>query len=358
MEQSLDKAPRRGVAFALGASVLFGMSTPLAKLLLSHIPAVLLASLFYLGSGFGLALWQGISYSFLPGYNQEAPLRKHDLAFLAGAIAFGGVCGPVLLLLGLSQTPASTSSLLLNLEGVFTAMLAWFAFNENYDRRIVIGMASVVAGGAVLVLSSTNPFLFLTAGSGLIAAACLCWALDNNLTRKVSHADPVQITMLKGLVAGTINLLLCLFNGIKLPALSTLAWACCLGFLSYGISLVLYVLALRHLGSARTGAYFSLAPFIGAFAGIVLLREPLTTNFMVAAALMAVGLYLHLSENHDHEHHHDELVHEHIHYHDEHHRHEHCTADPPGEPHTHVHRHQDITHKHRHFPDTHHGHDH
>ena len=349
--------PRQGIVFALLAALLFGAGTPLAKVLLSQVSPVLLAALFYLGSGLGLALIKSINYAFRNNTKAEAPLRKSDTGYLAGAFLSGGLCAPVLLMLGLASTPASSASLLLNLEAVFTALLAWIAFKENCDRRIVLGMLAIVSGSSVLAFSQT-PDHTISTGSLLIVAACFAWGLDNNLTRKVSLADPLQISMLKGTTAGAVNLILCLAAGIKLPSLSTVVLCTFLGFWSYGVSLVLYVLALRHIGSARSGAYFSVAPFIGATAGIIFLHEELTVKFAAATALMGLGLWLHLSENHAHEHLHQALVHEHSHVHDEHHSHEHTLSDPPGEPHSHVHRHESICHEHAHYPDAHHQHDH
>lgn len=361
MENNPDTSTKpklnKGIVFALLASLLFGVSTPLAKPLLSQVQPMLLAGLFYLGSGIGLLLWKLISSAYLPKNNTEAPLRKPDILWLTGAIAAGGICGPILLMLGLSKTPASSASLLLNLEGVFTALLAWIAFKENCDRRIVFGMLTIVAGGAVLAFSASSGPLFTT-GSVFIVGACFAWGLDNNLTRKVSHADPLQIAMLKGLIAGSVTVFLCLIRGVPLPNFPTLAQAALIGFACYGVSLSLFVLALRHIGTARTGAYFSLAPFIGAIAGIVFLNEPLSVNLMASAFLMAIGLWLHLTEHHEHEHDHQAMEHEHMHVHDDHHQHEHGPLDPPEEPHSHVHSHKSIVHKHPHFPDSHHNHEH
>lgn len=198
----------------------------------------------------------------------------------------------------------------------------------------------------------------LDAGAALISAACLCWGIDNNLTRKLSAADPVQIAMVKGLVAGVANLILALIGGAALPPPGLLASAGIVGFLGYGVSIALFVLALRHLGTARTGAYFSLAPFVGAALAVVMLGEPLSGRLLLAGVLMGIGLWLHLSECHDHLHTHDAMEHEHRHRHDEHHRHVHGPDDPPGEPHTHWHRHEPMTHRHAHYPDLHHRHGH
>jgi drug/metabolite transporter (DMT)-like permease len=349
--------PKKGIAFALVASLLFGVSTPAAKVLLSRVDPVLLAGLFYIGSGLGLAGWKTLSSLRRADKGPDVSLRRGDWPWLLGAIAAGGVCAPVLLTLGLASTPASSASLLLNLEGVFTALLAWFVFKENCDRRIVCGMIAIVIGGVILS-SNLQGGLLLTAGSLLIIGACLAWGLDNNLTRKIAHADPLQIAMLKGLAAGCINIAACLVAGKSFPAPTTIGIAALIGFFSYGLSLVLYVLALRHIGAARTGAYFSFAPFVGAAISILALGEPATYAFMIASVFMGAGLWLHVTERHEHEHVHAEIEHEHGHVHDEHHQHEHGPADPAGEPHSHLHRHEQITHTHPHFPDTHHEHEH
>jgi drug/metabolite transporter (DMT)-like permease len=260
-------------------------------------------------------------------------------------------------MVGLQQTDASAASLLLTLEGVATALMAWFIFHENFDRRIALGMACLVAGAIVLSWSG-RPELSGLLGPLAIVGACLAWGLDNNLTRKVSLSDPLQIVELKGLIAGPVNLALGLAVGGHLPSLSVGTLAGLVGFVGYGVSLVLFVYALRHLGTARTGAYFATAPFLGALAALVLLREPLTVQLLAAGLLMGVGVWLHLTEHHEHEHVHTPMEHAHPHVHDEHHQHEHSPDDPPGEPHTHTHRHGRLRHSHPHVPDMHHQHKH
>jgi drug/metabolite transporter (DMT)-like permease len=235
--------------------------------------------------------------------------------------------------------------------------MAWFIFHENFDRRIALGMACLVSGAIVLSWSGP-PTLSGLLGPLAIIGACIAWGLDNNLTRKVSLADPLQIVELKGVVAGPFSLLLGLSTGSQLPGLSATAAAGVVGFLGYGVSLALFVLALRHLGTARTGAYFSTAPFLGTLAAIVFLREPVTPQLIMAGLLMGLGVWLHLTEDHDHEHEHVPMEHSHPHVHDEHHRHAHSPVDPPGEPHTHWHRHERLHHKHPHVPDMHHTHRH
>lgn len=345
-----------GPITAIASAILFGASTPLAKLLLGGgMDPWLLAGLLYLGSGIGLALLQA-ARRLRGGPPAEAPLARGDLPWLALVVLSGGVVGPFLLMIGLAHTPASSAALLLNLEGLATMGIAWVVFKENVDRRLMAGAFAILAGA--LVLSWQGGPAGFGLGGIAIVGACVAWGIDNNLTRKLSSADPVQIAMIKGLAAGSVNLILALSRGADVPGASSVAAAGAVGFLGYGVSLVLFVLALRHLGSARTGAYFSTAPFIGAVLAIGLFGEPLTWQLLLAAILMGVGLYLHLAERHDHEHVHDATEHAHRHIHDEHHQHDHGPGEPAGEPHTHLHRHRPMTHRHPHYPDLHHRHGH
>ena len=349
------KRPTAGVAQALLAAVLFGASTPIAKGLLAGTSPQLLAGLLYLGSGLGLGtLWL---VRRAKGTTPDAPLTRRDVPWLSGAIVFGGVLAPLALMAGLTRTPASASALMLNLEGVFTALIAWVVFAENVDRRIAVGMFAIVAGGAALSWQGRLAWGGV-AGPLLVVGACVGWAIDNNLTQKVSASDPVQITAIKGVIAGSVNVAIGLVLGGGLPSPVRIASALLLGFVAYGVSLVLYVLAMRSLGTARTGAYFSLAPFVGAAGGLLFLHDAVSPPFFVAAALMAAGLWLHLTERHEHEHQHEPLTHSHRHLHDDHHRHAHGEGDPGGEPHTHEHVHEPLTHSHAHFPDIHHRHGH
>ncbi len=345
-----------GAPLAIASAVLFGASTPFAKLLLGQgVGPWLLAGVLYLGSGVGLAVVRlGARLAGRPP--TEAQLRRADIPWFALVILSGGVAGPVLLMLGLSATPASTSALLLNLEGLATMAIAWLAFRENVDRRLLLGAFAILAGA--LALSWQGGPSGLGWGGLAVAGACVAWGVDNNLTRKLSGSDPVQIAMLKGLVAGAVNLALALGQGAHLPAAGALAAGALVGFLGYGVSLVLFVLALRHLGTARTGAYFSTAPFVGATLAVAMFHEPVTLRLTDAAGLMGLGLYLHLTEAHSHEHDHEALEHQHAHVHDLHHQHVHEPGAPLGEPHTHWHRHAPMRHKHPHYPDLHHRHDH
>ncbi len=348
---------QQGIIFALLAAGLFGLSTPFAKSVSLHVEPVMLAGLLYLGSGIGLGAYSLLSLARKQSASREASLKRMDAPWLAGAILTGGVVGPLLLMSGLAQTPASSASLLLNLEGVFTALLAWFVFKENFDARIAWGMTLIAAGGICLSWMG-RPIVGVAWGSLAIVGACLSWAVDNNLTRKVSAGDPVQIAMLKGLVAGGVNTVLGLALGAKLPTASVVLTVGAIGFFGYGLSLTLFVRALRHIGTARTGAYFSIAPFVGAAVTVAVFGDSLSVGFFIAAVLMAVGVWLHLTERHEHEHRHEALEHDHLHTHDEHHRHAHNPSDPPGEPHSHPHRHEELTHAHPHYPDLHHRHGH
>jgi drug/metabolite transporter (DMT)-like permease len=343
-------------ALALASAALFGASTPLAKLLLgAGASPGLLAGLLYLGSGIGLSLFIGLRA--LSGRRaSEAPLRPADWPWLALTVIAGGVIGPMLLMIGLSQALPATASLLLNAESLFTMVIAWILFREHVDRRLLVGAFAILAGAAILSWTPGSP-----AGAGgavWVLGACLAWAVDNNLTRKLSSADPLQITAIKGLVAGAVNLAIALASGAVLPGPAILGGAALVGFLGYGVSLVLFVLSLRGLGAARTGAYFSTAPFLGALLSLAVYHDPVTPQLVAAALLMALGVWLHLSEQHEHEHEHEPMQHEHRHVHDAHHQHEHGPGDPPGEPHTHRHRHDRLRHSHRHYPDLHHRHRH
>ncbi len=342
------------VLYALSAAALFGASTPFAKLLTGEIAAVLLAGLLYLGSGLGLAVVRLIRDR---GWKPSG-LTSAEWPWLLGAILFGGVLGPVALLFGLTHTTGSAASLLLNLEAVLTALIAWIVFRENAGRRIVLGMAAIVAGGVVLSLPDGETGWTGWIGPLLVTAACLCWAIDNNLTRRVSASDALFITACKGLIAGTFNSVLALSLGAMLPSAMFMLATLGIGLLGYGVSLVLFVLALRGLGTARTGAYFSIAPFVGAAVALALLGESTSPAFWGAAGLMACGVWLHLTEHHEHEHVHEPLEHVHDHSHDEHHQHSHDFEWDGSEPHDHLHRHAAITHKHPHFPDIHHRHPH
>lgn len=345
-----DGLRQSGVPAALGAALLFGAGTPLAKWLLNAVSPWLLAGLLYLGSGLGLMLYRVLIQS------PAVRLPRNEMTWFAGAILAGGIVAPVLLMVGLTGMPASGASLLLNAEGIFTALLAWFVFKENFDRRIVLGMGAIVAGAVVLSwpgearLTGLWPML-------AVLGACFAWGIDNNLTRKVSLTDATWIASVKGLVSGTVNLIIAFSLGASMPALSNFAGAMVVGFLAYGVSLALFVIGLRHLGTARTGAYFSVAPFFGSILAL-LMGESVTNQLLIAGVLMATGTWLHLTERHKHEHTHVEMEHDHEHVHDEHHFHDHDIPVNAGAKHCHLHWHKPLAHTHSHFPDAHHRHSH
>lgn len=347
--KSLRKA---GVQAALVSAVLFGAGTPFAKLLLGNVGPWMLAGLLYTGAGIGLITWRLI---------RRAPrvrIARHEIPPLLAAVFFGGLVAPVLLMLGLAGMPASGASLLLNAEAVFTAVLAWFVFRENFDRRVALGMAAIVAGAIVLTVPTgaqiSSPWPALA-----ILGACLCWGLDNNFTRKVALNDATWLAAVKGGVTGPVNLLLAFMLGGSLPGGGVIAGAMVVGFLAYGVSLALFIVGMRHIGTARAGAYFSVAPFFGAVIAIAM-GEPVTWPLAIAALLMGLGVWLHLNERHEHEHTHPAASHEHWHVHDEHHEHEHPpgVAVPAKGGHRHAHVHADVTHTHEHYPDAHHRHTH
>ena len=354
----IDISLQRYAFFALIAAALFGASTPLAKLLLGDLPPIGLAGLLYLGSGLGLLavrlatrLWRGTN-----GPAPEAPLAVSDYPWLAGAVIAGGIVAPILLLWGLSGASASGASLLLNFEGVITTLIAAAFFREAVGRRMWMAAALMLAAGLVLSWQPQAEFRFSLHAVAIIGA-CFCWALDNNLTRRISATDPVVLAMIKGFAAGSFNLVLAFALGLHFPPTTALAGALAVGFLGYGVSLVLFILALRHLGSARTASHFSTAPFIGAAIAIVALGESFTVSFGVALALMVAATWLVLTERHAHLHAHEYMAHSHRHIHDEHHQHAHRGDEGP-EPHAHRHEHAPMTHAHPHLPDLHHRHKH
>ncbi|MDS4025925.1 MAG: EamA family transporter [Candidatus Contendobacter sp.] len=345
----------RGVLLALLAAALFGASTPLAKLLLGAMGPTTLAGLLYLGAGGGLTMALAVRALF--GFRRaEAPLTVADWPWLAGVVIAGGLVGPILLMVGLRATPAASAALLLNLESLFTLLIAWLVFHENVDRRVGLGALAILIGA--VILSWQGEFDGFHPGALAVASACLAWAIDNNLTRKLAAADPMQIVMVKGAVAGPITLAIAATVGELFPTPGLVMAAGALGAIGYGGSLIGFVLALRHLGAARTSAYFATAPFIGATMAVALLDESVTPQLLVAGALMLTGVYLHLTERHAHAHIHDGMVHEHRHTHDDHHQHAHGPHDPPGEPHAHAHVHAHLEHAHAHYPDIHHRHRH
>jgi drug/metabolite transporter (DMT)-like permease len=273
---------------ALIAAALFGASAPFAKRLLVGSSPQALAGLLYIGSGVGLLVLRSLRVRSL---RTEKSLQRKDLPWLAGAILAGGGLAPVLLMNGLQRTSASAASLLLNLEVVFTASLAWLVFRERFASRVALGMVAILAGSGILSWQGRADTSGLL-GPLLVAAACFAWAVDNNLTQRISGSDPLQITMLKGLVAGSVNLGLAGLLHSRWPTPLHMMLGAGLGFLGYGVSLALFVFSLRAVGTTRTIAVFSVAPFIGTVVSIIGFGEPVTPSLVIAGGLMAVGVWI------------------------------------------------------------------
>lgn len=341
---------------ALIAAVFFGCIAPGVKYLTNSLPPQSMAGVLYFSAGFGLLAILIIKTEFKKSFKE---FQNKDRLWLSSAIFFGGILGPAFLTYGLMKLSGATTSLLLNLESVLTSLIAWFIFKEHFEKKIVWGMLFIISGCLILSVGSADQstqdsltgFLF-------ISLACLSWGIDNNVTRNISHLNPLFTASMKGLVAGFANLALGYFIGEKLHINLQLLQAGLLGFLGIGVSLVAFILSLGKIGTARTGALFSTALFIGSVLSILILKEPISVPFLIALSLMACGVWFHLSETHEHEHTHTVLEHTHEHIHDEHHQHAHSASDILEKSHSHMHKHEKLTHKHSHFPDIHHQHSH
>lgn len=346
----------RGIAYGLLAAAFFGLSAPLAKWLLAGTGPVLLAGLLYLAGGLSLTAvaWVRSARGQSP---VEARLKRADAPLLLGIIAFGGIVGPILMLLGLLRITGFVGSLLLNLEAPLTMLLAVVFFREHLSRREATAAVAIVLGAAAFRLDP-GPARVDGLGIVFLAAACLCWAIDNNLTQRLSVRDPLAIARIKTSSAGTTNVILGLILGERLTSMTLVPAIAAVGALGYGASIVLDNIALRKLGAAREAAIFATAPFVGAIASIVLLDDRPRPVDAVGAALMLAGVIVLVIARHAHRHQHETIEHEHAHTHDEHHAHGHHQGHPLGEPHVHVHRHEPIEHEHEHVSDVHHRHDH
>jgi drug/metabolite transporter (DMT)-like permease len=341
---------------ALLAALLFGASAPLAKLLLKDIAPVMMAGFLYLGSGIGLVIFQYLLNHTKLKIKQEAKLEKKDLGWLLGAVIFGGILAPILLMISLKVTPASTSSLLLNFEGVATTVIAIILFKESISPKIGLAILLITVASILLTWDFGNHW-GLTIGALGILGACACWGLDNNFTRNISLKNPFTIVIIKGLVAGSFSFLVSLLLRNQIPTLSIILLALLLGFICYGLSIVLFVFAMRSMGSARTSAYFASAPFIGTILSFVVLHEIPGVMFFVSVPLMILGTFFLFKEEHDHTHVHLELEHTHKHHHkDIHHQHDHSDLEIGDLVHSHPHKHQKMEHSHPHLPDIHHRH--
>lgn len=346
----MDRTAARGGAAGLLAALLFGASTPVAKLLLPGSGPFLTAGLLYLGSGLGL-----LALEPLRARGREAPLRRADAVPLAAVALAGGVAGPVLLMIGLARLPGATAALLLNLEAPFTIGLAVLALRESLGRAELAGAGAVVLGAAAIGLNGA-PGSFHAVGVAAVTGACLAWAVDNVVSQRLALHDPVAIVRWKSLVAGPVDVALGLFLGERLPGGAAVLAALATGLVGYGASIVLNLRAVREIGAARQAVYFAAAPFAGALVAVPVLGERPSARLVAGAAVIAAGVAIMLRARHGHAHVHEPLVHEHAHVHDVHHRHEH--AEPVSEPHAHVHAHPHLVHDHPHGPDAHHRHRH
>jgi drug/metabolite transporter (DMT)-like permease len=368
-EGGAGESLRKGAVLALGAAALFGASAPLSKLLLHGARPLALSALLYLGAGLALVfvrLCAGLTARFLaPRFGsgqsaaaqsaREAPLRAGDQGVLAAVILLGGVLGPLLMLLGLDRVSGVAGSLLLNLEAPFTVIAAVALFGEHLSRSEGWAAALIVAGAAALGLAPgevrVDPW-----GIALLGCACACWALDNNLSNRLSLRDPAAVVRAKALGAGAFALILALALRTPLPQPRTAFLALLVGAFSYGLSLVLALRAQRLLGAARQALWFATGPFIGALLSMAILGERPRLGDAPAVLLLVAGVALLQRARHAHRHRHEALEHDHLHVHDAHHQHAH--AVPAGEPHAHPHGHSPLEHEHAHASDAHHRHGH
>jgi drug/metabolite transporter (DMT)-like permease len=351
MSALLNRLPAvRGGVYALLAAALFGASTPLVQRLGSGLGAFTTAALLYAGAAAIGAL------SRRPAA-QEAQLARRDLPVLLGMAAFGAVLGPVLLAWGLQRTSATSASLMLTLEALFTALLAWRIYHETMDRRVWTAMALLMAGGAVLVLDQGQLGGAQLWGLVAVLAATAAWGVDNTFSRALAERDPSQVVMGKALLGASATTLVAIAIGEPMPGLGAAVGLVLVGASGYGLSLRLYLLAQRAFGAGRTGSVYAFAPFIGAAIAVALGDRVAGWLLPVGGLLMLAGVVLHLAESHAHEHTHEALEHEHAHRHDDgHHEHRH---DPmPAGAHSHRHRHDAVRHAHPHVPDLHHQHRH
>jgi drug/metabolite transporter (DMT)-like permease len=348
---------RRPVLAVITAATLYGVGLPLTKALLKDISPVAMAGLLYCGAFLGVG-----SYYALVHLARDVPkdastsLSRPDLPWLAGSVLTGGFLAPILLMVGMNLSSGFSTSLLSNLEGVATAIIAVLAFHESTGKRLWLALGCVTSG-AVLLSWNGGAGRFEAAGPVLIVLSMVCWGFDNNFTRQIATKDPLQIALVKSLVAGTVPMLIILGIGGRIPLDITLVYALVVGAFGYGASLVFFIIALKGIGASRTGALFGLAPFVGAVVSVLVLHDWLGWIMLPAAALMALGAWLIVAETHRHEHIHEPMEHAHAHAHDDgHHGHPH--DEKVSGPHVHDHVHAGITHDHDHYPDDHHRHGH
>lgn len=342
-----------GPLAALLSAALFGLSPVFCKLLIGEMSPALLAGLLYLGSGLGLSAF--IAWRRPAAFRELARLTPLHRGKLLGAVLAGGVAAPLCLTYGIKYGTAAEVSLLLNLETVATTLIAWLIFKEQVGKQVWIGKLLMLLAAMLVLLRPDGHVSFSRSGL-LVLLACLFWGIDNNLTRDVDELPATVLAAVKGYGAGLFVLLLALLFTSGSATLLQVGGALLIGALSYGVSLVLFVEALRRIGAARTSTFFVIGPFIGTGFAVLLLGEHLPTASLLAAGLMLAGVACLYREQHGHLHEHPATAHAHQHDHDEHHAHEHVPED--AQPADHYHEHEPLTHLHAHWPDIEHRHPH
>jgi drug/metabolite transporter (DMT)-like permease len=346
----MDLPALRGASLALAAAALFGASTPLLQFFGCGVGPFTTAALLYLGAAIVGAL------SRRPA-DREARLARRDLPRLLAMAASGAVIGPVALAWGLQRTSGTSASLMLTLEALFTALLAWRLYHETMGRRVWVAMLLLLAGGAALILDQGQAGETRLWGLLAVLLATAAWGVDNTLSRAVAERDPSQVVMAKAALGALATMLLAVIAGERLPGSTAALGLILVGMSGYGLSLRFYLLAQRAFGAARTGSVFAFAPFIGAALAVALGERGTGGLLLLGALLMLLGIVLHLTESHEHEHEHAPLEHEHAHRHDDGH-HDHVHVPMPVDEHSHPHRHVRLRHAHPHVPDVHHSHRH
>lgn len=345
---------KKAILLAVIAAVLYGISAPVSKLLLTRIPPTLMASLLYLGAGFGMLVLNSYKSVRHKGII-EAKITSKELPYVAGMILLD-IAAPILLMFGLTMTTSENAALLNNFEIVATSLIAMLIFKEAVGKRMWLSIVLITISSIVLTIKDFNGFTFST-GSVFVLMACICWGLENNCTRKLSMKDPKQIVVVKGFGSGTVSLIISLIAGQYSNNIMFILLTMLLGFVAYGLSIFFYIHAQRELGAARSSIYYSAAPFIGVFVSWIVFRDGLKVNFLFALVIMLIGTYFAVSELHKHMHVHEIVSHEHMHNHmDRHHTHTHVDGFT-GE-HSHPHTHEEVIHNHAHTPDLHHDHNH
>lgn len=345
---------RPSIFMAVLAAALFGISSPVSKLLVSEIPPALMAALLYLGAGFGM-----LAVNLITGIAKreqiEARLTKKEIPYTIGMIVLD-IAAPVCLMISLTLTTSANVSLLNNFEIVATSLIALLIFKETIGKRMWIAISLITLSSIILSVEDLSSFSF-SIGSVFVLLACICWGLENNCTRMLSLKDPLQIVVIKGFGSGTGSLVIAFLLKQHSARLLYIFAALLLGFVAYGLSIYFYIMAQRELGAARTSAYYAVAPFIGVLLSIIIFGQQITLSFILALVIMAAGAYFAGMEQHKHAHIHEEITHEHRHNHrDNHHNHLH-DYNIEGE-HSHIHTHRKVEHTHRHTPDMHHSHAH